>query len=80
MNKLLLDKLQAEIALAYSNVQGINIHIMQTYNRFNSHEPKYTTQLLNMRGEVDKLARKFFTIINDFNQEYDPKRWEDMEV
>ncbi len=79
MNELMA-KLQAEIQVVYASVNAINIKIMQTYNQFNKHESKYTKQLLDMRGEVEQLAQKFFLIANEFNKEYDPSRWEDMEI
>ncbi len=79
MNDQML-KLQAEIQLVYASVNAVNIRIMQTYNRFHQTESWYTSQLLGMRDQVDKLARQFFEIGNEFNKQYDPTRWEDTEV
>lgn len=76
MNEQMM-KLQAEIQLIYSLVNNVNINIMQTYNKYHQTESWYTSQLLGMRGQVDKLAKQFFTIANEFNKEHDPKRWED---
>ena len=71
-------KLQADIQLIYSLVNNVDINIMQTYNKFHLTEQKYTGQLLDMRGEVNKLAKQFFKIANEFNKTHDPKKWEDI--